>query len=165
MRVGNLTNFREFINAPIYIGRDTSDLQEEIDTNSWTINITADDQRNWKEADFQVLFRRIYAKSYYYLRNSGYPHGLIFYLCFDERSGQLRFSFISDIHKEPPLKAKVNKASFAEVIHQCLTAKYVAGIANDEFEGTSLSIHACQDNSREYSSVKVYVRHFRPFVE
>ena len=166
MRVGNLNNFREFMRAPIFIGNDTSELQKEIDANSWAINITTNDQRKVKESDFQVLFRRIYAHRLYCLDNSGCSHGIVFYLWFDERVCQLRFSFISDIHKECPFKTEVNNVSFAEVIYQCRVSKCVGAISiNGSSTEKGSLMHTGEDNPPEKFSINVYVRHFKPFVK
>ena len=104
------------ISDPIYLTDKTDEINEEIKFNFWTISASPEIISQTSSIDYLEFIQRVKDEYKNQLNNSRLEIDLIYYLWFDEMSGQLCFNFINSNHATLPFNCKVEKAETPEEI-------------------------------------------------
>lgn len=113
------------ISDPIYLTDKTDEVNEEIKYNHWALTIPSDVINQISTADFLEFIEKVKDNYKCQLNNSKVNIDLIFYLWFDEMSGQICFNFINSNHDRLPFGCKLKYTDRPEeVVDEYLKSNY-----------------------------------------
>jgi hypothetical protein len=129
----NKTNFfndlSSQISEPLYLTEKTDEINEEINHNYWSLSAPTDIISQTTTTDFLEFIQKVKDNYKNQLDKSHLDIDLIFYLWFEEMSGQLSFNFINSNHDKLPFGCKLKHINRPEdIIEQYLKSKYHEGI-------------------------------------
>jgi hypothetical protein len=138
MKANKIDYFNElsnYISDPIYLTDRTDEVRQEIEYNCWYLGATFDIIAQATITDFLEFIQKVKESYKNQLNNSQFDIDLIFYLWFDEMTGQLCFNFINSNHDKLPFACKLKHTDKQEeIIDKFRNSKYLEGIPHDELE-------------------------------
>lgn len=145
----NITDFKEIIESPIFIGCDKKLLDAEISTNMWAISF--DNQIKDTSMDKLLEFiNNLVDKKKQQVSELNISCTVIFYLWFDEMASQLRFNIISDSHNKLPFGCELNIINSPQsILAQFLQSQHSPEISWNELEENTEDF----DDAEEYRFV------------
>jgi len=139
------------IGDPMYIGRSSADLDQELRTNTWSISCSLEQAQQLTLNDFLQFFEQVIENRRQQLQAAQSVYGMLFYLWYDEQAIQLRFGLISDFDGYLPFSASVNRVpSMVSIIEEFLLSHHHDGIPwqeleIDDFDATAPILHPDDD--------------------
>lgn len=123
------------ISEPLYLTDKIDELNEEINFNHWILSAPSDIISQTTTTDFLAFIQKVKDDYKNQLNRSKFDIDLIFYLWFDEMSGQLHFNFINSNHKKLPFNCKLKQTDKPEeIVDKYLKSQYHDGIPWNELE-------------------------------
>lgn len=145
----NNSELQYILNRTLYLTNSTNKLSREIMKNCFSLPISGEDAKNLDIADVLAFLAKVKNNRRMQLKNSGLPVNLIYYLWFDEQSGQLRFNFINSNHPKLPFCCPLHKVtSEQEIVRQFQESDYLNGIPLEKLNECNLE--DCADESIGY---------------
>ncbi|WP_051556819.1 hypothetical protein [Brevibacillus agri] len=102
-----LRELEDIVQDPIFIGKNTQDLQNEISANMWSISLGTPLAEQLTAADLKDFFQRVIANRELQIIESKCEHGMLFYVWIDWQAAQLRLNLISQVHGQLPFREEI----------------------------------------------------------
>lgn len=147
-------NINEIISDKIYLTDSLDKLNEEIETNKWSIGIDFKTAKVIGNEDLKKFLGKVIQNRIEQINKSKLNINLIFYLWFDTQAGNLNLNFINTKHEKLPFGAELEFTdSMDTIINDFLNSRYLEGIPFDELENVSDDAIAKEKNDYK---LKVY---------
>jgi hypothetical protein len=148
---------QEYLDERLYITTSTDELREELDSNCWWINGSAEQIRSLSLQEWTDYIWRLIGERRDQLVKSGVAIDLVFYCWHDEQAGQLRFNLINSNHHKLPFGAKYEFVELVAVLEPFVNDTCPGFVAWDELVEIDLATIGTEDESEEVEYiVKVF---------
>ncbi|MBC1374014.1 hypothetical protein HCB45_03510 [Listeria sp. FSL L7-0091] len=101
-----LQELEEIVSDPIFIGKNKSERQKEIDNNMWCISINVKVVEGITLEDLLIFIKRVISNRNEQVQKLKLSKTILFYLWFDAQASQIRFNVISNYDIALPFGCK-----------------------------------------------------------
>lgn len=153
----------DILDNELFIGNSKDDLNAELKNNMWSIAVSLVNQHNLVVDELLDFIQHIIINRREQLNKLSSTHGMYFYIWQDRQASQLRFSLISDVHRQLPFKSDIALCEIKEIIEDFLTT-------NDYIPYAELEItDASQESMWESEIIKFvllkYINNISPSIK
>lgn len=119
-------NNDKILSAEIYLTDNLDNLLNEMETNHWCLNIDPKTAKNIEKQELKDFLKNVIENRKSQLEKSSMNIDLVFYIWFDQFSGNLHFNLINSKHEKLPFDSELNFVdSIDKIIEKFLDSTYL----------------------------------------
>ncbi len=121
--------------AEIHLADNLNDLLNEMEINHWCLNIDSKTAKTIEKHELNDFIRRVIKNRRSQLEKSNLDINLVFYIWFDQLSGNLHLNLINSKHKTLPFDSKLNFVNSTDkIIEKFLDSDYLEYLEKASWE-------------------------------